>query len=65
MDREAWWATVHRAAKSQTQLSDFTHSLTQHVLGLNKVLNPLHMLSSLFFALTQKGRYSYFSYFTH
>ena len=22
MDREAWWATVHRAAKSQTGLSD-------------------------------------------
>ena len=21
MDREAWWATVHRVAKSQTQLS--------------------------------------------
>ena len=26
MDREAWWATVHRVAESQTQLSDFTHS---------------------------------------
>ena len=23
MDRGAWWATVHAAAKSQTQLSDF------------------------------------------
>ena len=22
MDREAWWATVHRVAKSLTQLSD-------------------------------------------
>ena len=22
MDREAWWATVRRIAKSQTQLSD-------------------------------------------
>ena len=22
MDREAWWATVHGVAKSQTQLSD-------------------------------------------
>ena len=22
MDREAWWATVHRVAKSRTQLSD-------------------------------------------
>ena len=24
MDREAWWATVHGAAKSQTRLGDFT-----------------------------------------
>ena len=24
MDRGAWWATVHRVAKSQTRLSDFT-----------------------------------------
>ena len=22
MDREVWWATVHRVAKSQTQLQD-------------------------------------------
>ena len=22
MEREAWWATVHRVTKSQTQLSD-------------------------------------------
>ena len=27
MDGEAWWATVFRVAKSQTRLSDFTHSL--------------------------------------
>ena len=26
MDRGAWRATVHRVAKSQTRLSDFTHS---------------------------------------
>ena len=26
MDREAWQATVHGVAKSQTRLSDFTHS---------------------------------------
>ena len=29
MDRGAWWATVHRAAKSQTQLSDFTFTLNK------------------------------------
>ena len=28
MDRGAWWATVHRVAKSQTQLSDFTFTFT-------------------------------------
>ena len=28
MDRGAWWATVHGVAKSQTQLSDFTHSFS-------------------------------------
>ena len=27
MDRGAWWATDHRVAKSQTQLSDFSLSL--------------------------------------
>ena len=27
MDREAWWATVHGVAKSQTRLSDFTYYL--------------------------------------
>ena len=26
MDRGAWWATVHRMAKSQTQLSTHTQS---------------------------------------
>ena len=28
MDRGAWWATVHRVAKSQTQLNDFTFTFT-------------------------------------
>ena len=34
MDRGAWGATVHGVAKSQTRLSDFTHSLTHS--GENK-----------------------------
>ena len=29
MDGEAWWATVHGVAKSQTQLSDFTSQVRQ------------------------------------
>ena len=28
MDGGAWWATVHRVAKSRTRLSDFTFTLT-------------------------------------
>ena len=26
MDRETWWAVVHRVAKSQTQMTDWTHT---------------------------------------
>ena len=44
-DRGAWWATVHGVAKSQTQLSYFTHSLTHSLrfviayLSRSKCLN--------------------------
>ena len=31
MGRGAWWATVHRVAKSQTGLSTHTHTHTQGV----------------------------------
>ena len=34
MDRGTWGATVHGVAKSQTRLSDFTHSLTHMQLGI-------------------------------
>ena len=27
MNREAWYAAIHGVTKSQTQLSDFTHSM--------------------------------------
>ena len=27
LDRGAWWITIHRVAKSQTQLSDETHMI--------------------------------------
>ena len=30
MDREAWWAIVHRVAKSWTRLSDFTFTFQLH-----------------------------------
>ena len=32
VDREAWRAAVHGATRSQTRLSDFTHSLTHLML---------------------------------
>ena len=32
MDREAWWASVHGVAKSQTRLSDFTFTFHFHAL---------------------------------
>ena len=32
MDREAWWAAVHGAARSRTQLSDFTFTFRFHAL---------------------------------
>ena len=32
MNRGVWWATVHRVAKSQTQLSDFTFTFLFHTL---------------------------------
>ena len=34
----AWWATVHRVAKSGTQLSDFTFTFTLHVTGFRQKL---------------------------
>ena len=32
MDGGAWWAAIHGAAKSQTQLSDFTFTFHSHAL---------------------------------
>ena len=32
MDGEAWWATVHGVAKSQTRLSNFTFTFHFHAL---------------------------------
>ena len=55
MDRRAWWATVHRVAKSRTQLSYFTYYLLFHCKGpfLKPALNcflilPIPSLQSIF-----------------
>ena len=38
MDREAWWVTVHRVAKSQTQLKQ----LCTHILSYGPTLTSVH-----------------------
>ena len=38
MDREAWWATVHGAPKSQTKLSTHTHSTLNLICKKPQVL---------------------------
>ena len=50
MDGGAWWATVHRVAKSQTQLSDFTFFHFQICLGLH-LLFGLALFSTYFYVL--------------
>ena len=40
MDGGAWWATVHGAAKSRTQLSDFTFTCWGHMLILSIYYRP-------------------------
>ena len=47
MDRRAWWATVHRVAKSQTQLRDRAHSTyteKKDIVGLKSTMNQLSMI---------------------
>ena len=39
MDRGAWWATVHRVTKSQTQLSKLTFTLTFQYSCLENPMN--------------------------
>ena len=38
MNRGAWWATVHRVARSQTRLSNFTFTFTDlEIITLSEV----------------------------
>ena len=41
MDGGAWWAIVHGVAKSQTRLSNFTHSLTHSLTYKRKELKEI------------------------
>ena len=45
MGREAWCAAVHRVAKSQTRLSNWTELILSHAISSGPiVLMPIHML---------------------
>ena len=47
MDGGAWWATVHRIAKSQTRLSDFTFTFTLRLCFAFHVLTCVTLIKSL------------------
>ena len=51
MDGGAWWATVHRVAKSQTRLSDYTSLHFTVIVALDqsipKDINPEYSLEEL------------------
>ena len=44
MDGGAWWATVHRVAKSRTRLSDFTFTFHLHALD-KEMVTPSSVLA--------------------
>ena len=41
MDGGAWWAIVHRVAKSRTPLSDFTFTFTNVLMNLIRLLSRM------------------------
>ena len=45
MDRGAWCSTIHRVTKSQTGLSDYTHSLTYIAVVREKMTLKLLSIS--------------------
>ena len=51
MDRGAWWTTVHRITKSQTQLSTYVHTHTHthtHTHSINSRFFPRKITKSCF-----------------
>ena len=44
MDGGAWWATVHRVAKSRTQLSNFTFTFNGNLIYL--IISFLYFLNT-------------------
>ena len=58
MDRGAWWATVYRVAKSQTQLSD------PHYYYSNYVLPCFSLSLSKMYCLTHRFWHSMYFHFS-
>ena len=48
MDSTAWWATVHGVAKSRTQLTDFSLSLSKSCILFPSSLAPASGLKAKF-----------------
>ena len=48
MDREAWWATVHRVAKSQTQLSDLAWHIPKDYCATSFTIAVYHVQKSCY-----------------
>ena len=71
MDSRAWWATVHRVAKSQTRLKQLsTHILTHTSIWWHSIVPNLHWLthgllntSNQYVLLYQKASFSMYSSF--
>ena len=51
-DRRAWWATVHRVAKSWTRLSDFTMQVFHALFSTKELHSTAYCLLEL---LASKG----------
>ena len=45
MDRGAWWAVIHRVAKSQTQLSNYAQHSTE---GINCTVKSITLSSGIY-----------------
>ena len=58
MDRGAWWATAHRVAKSQTQLST-QHSMYHIHLPMNTKVASMSYFVSLFSYFIWEDTFSY------
>ena len=64
MDRAAWWATVHWVAKSQTQLSEHTHT-HMHSLIYIKIICKLQTQNHFLHNCKLNYHYTYLKLYMH